>query len=351
MSKKKPVTEIFDNKKDLLKKTKKFAKLIKYANRIVFFTGAGVSTSAGIPDYRGPNGVWTCEEEGREPPKASKPWSEMSPTFAHMSIAKLHEMGKVKHVITQNVDTLHLKSGIKLENISELHGNPKKEICRTCGKQYLRNQSVITSEWIYEHAEERVCECGGDLRSSLIDFGMRLNKHILKKATEESKKADLFIVLGSSLRVTPACDLPQMCVKQGTGKLVICNLQKTQKDKFADICIHEKTDKIFFRVMKLLKIDVPYFESENKNEKKTQNQEKKKKKKKKKKKENQNEKENINEEENENENEKEKEIKKSFNEWCKKEAQKNNFKFKPEDFQEISEKIAIAMVKKNQNQR
>ncbi|KAJ3443430.1 nad-dependent protein deacetylase sirtuin-(6/7) family member [Anaeramoeba flamelloides] len=255
------LTEHLDNPKVLKKKVKKLAKLIRNSNYPVIHTGAGVSTSAGIPDYRGPNGVWTCRDQGRNVPYVKKPWNLLEPTYCHMTISKLIDLGLVKHLISQNTDGLHVHSGVSLDKISELHGNTNKEHCKDCETEYFRPFSVYDT-WTppNDHRSGRKCEnCGGLLYDTIINFGENLSKKEIDSGYKHSKKSDLSIVLGTSLKVTPAADLPMIPVKKKTGKMVIVNLQKTPLDDYASIRIFAKTDDVCKLLMKELEIPVLSF--------------------------------------------------------------------------------------------
>ncbi|KAJ3429593.1 nad-dependent protein deacetylase sirtuin-7 [Anaeramoeba flamelloides] len=252
-------TEYFDEEDELLKKVKKMAKMIRKAKKIVVYTGAGISTSAGIPDYRGPNGVWTCRNEGRKAPRVKKAWNLLEPTFAHMSIATLIERGIVKHLVSQNVDGLHVHSGVPLGKISELHGNTNKEYCQDCKKEYFRPFCVAESSTM-NHLTGRICdECGGSLMDSIINFGEILNPEIISRALNEAQNSDLSLIFGTSLRVAPANKLPTIPVENGNGKMAICNLQRTPLDSYSKLLVRGKTDKVFKLLMKELQIPVLSF--------------------------------------------------------------------------------------------
>jgi NAD-dependent SIR2 family protein deacetylase len=120
---------------NLQEKIKTCAKWIAEAEKVVAFTGAGISTESGLPDFRGPDGVWTRRDKGLPPPKTEKPWHMVEPNPAHMALVELQEMNKLDYLISQNVDNLHLKSGIKLENLAELHGNMTLMKCLQCNKK------------------------------------------------------------------------------------------------------------------------------------------------------------------------------------------------------------------------
>ena len=175
-----------------------------------------------------------------------------------MAIKKLVDDGLVKFVVSQNIDGLHLKSGIPVEKIAELHGNSNKEFCKKCNKVYLRNYRTRNATHVHDHKTGRKCICGEELFDSIINFGENLPEDELEKAEIQSTSADLAIVLGTSLRVSPACNLPLMIKPE--GKLIICNLQKTPFDeKHNSMVIHAKCDELMKNVMEILGIQIPDF--------------------------------------------------------------------------------------------
>ncbi|KAJ5067998.1 nad-dependent protein deacetylase sirtuin-7 [Anaeramoeba ignava] len=247
--------EYYESEQDLEEKVEKLAELIKKSQYIVVFTGAGISTAAGIPDYRGPRGVWTCINKGEEPP-ISKLWDEIQPTLTHMAIKKLVDYDIVKYIISQNTDNLHLQSGIPISKISEMHGNGKKEYCSKCKKIFYRSFPVRDPD-ASKHKTGRFCEdCGGELFDSIVDFGDKLPQLDLNRAFEHSKKADLVIVLGSSLQVSPTSEMPLYTLEndKNPGNLVIVNLQVTPKDQFASLKIFAESDIVMKLLMKKLGI-------------------------------------------------------------------------------------------------
>jgi len=264
------VKEHTENEEELDRKIKKLGELIKESKHVVFYTGAGVSTSAKIPDFRGPKGVWTLREKG-EMPKMEITMEQAQPTLCHMALVELQNQNILKYLVSQNVDGLHRRSGIKPELLSELHGNIYLEICEECGTEYLRNFSVtehagteVNTKGLQfremSHMTGRRCKnngCKGILRDSIVNFGESLPSYSLKKAKKESKESDLGIVLGSSLTVTPASDLPRR-----PSKLVIVNLQKTSLDNlcFEGLRIFAKTDIVMQKLMNELGITIPSFE-------------------------------------------------------------------------------------------
>ena len=227
-------------KKDLDQKIEILAQWLYEANYLVVFTGAGISTESGLPDFRGPKGLWTLQEKGLPPPPLSKPWEDMEPNRGHFAIIDLQKMGKLKFLISQNVDNLHLKSGINPDLLAELHGNRTKLRCTRCAK--IVNKADGYSK----------CSCGGNLISSVVDFGQSLPEKDLMLSFEHSSKCDLFIVLGSSLVVSPASDMPKEALRAG-AKLVIVNKGETPYDSYANLRFSENIGDVMPRAIKRLK--------------------------------------------------------------------------------------------------
>lgn len=247
--------EHFDDPETLHQEAKKIAKLIKESKHLVVYTGAGISTSANIPDYRGPNGVWTLAEKGIAPEGLNI--DQAFPTYSHYALVELMKKGYLKFVVSTNVDGLHRRSGIPKDNISELHGNCYKEYCSKCQKEYLRYfDTTKTVQRHWEHLTGRVCEdekCKGNLKDTIIHFGENLPVDEFEKALKNSKECDLALVLGTSMKVRPACDLPMVnCGKSKKGDLVICNLQITSFDDLTNVRVFAKTDEFMKVLMKEL---------------------------------------------------------------------------------------------------
>jgi NAD-dependent SIR2 family protein deacetylase len=213
----------------------------------VVFTGAGISTESGLPDFRGPDGVWTRRDKGLSPKPMSKSWDAVEPNSGHYAIVELQKMGKLKFLISQNVDNLHLKSGIRPEILAELHGNMTKMRCKRCEKTVDQSEGLIT------------CPCGGSLVSSVVDFGQSLPQKDLALSYEHSRQSDLFMVVGSSLVVTPAADMPREALMAG-AKLVILNQGETPFDAHAHLRFHEKIREVLPRAVKRLKRLMGWFE-------------------------------------------------------------------------------------------
>lgn len=264
--------EFFDNEEMLTKKVKKTVEWIKSSKHVIFFTGAGISTSAGIPDFRsgmdtvlptGP-GVWELQEKGvpHLNPKVT-PILRAIPTSTHMAVVKLHEAGLSKFTVSQNVDGLHRRSGIPPAELSELHGNTNLETCKKCGRQYLRDFETREAFHVFNHNTSRKCDnpsCQGQLQDSIINFGENLPEGELHKAFDNAQKADLCIVLGSSLRVRPACQVPEVVLANG-GKVIICNLQKIPQfpSSSRSMQIYSMCDVYMKRVLHELQMDIPKF--------------------------------------------------------------------------------------------
>ena len=242
----------------------KIADLILSSKQIVVFTGAGVSTESGIPDFRSPGGIWSRYDPAEatyqrfvssaETRKAH--WKiyqsglfggeDTKPNPAHHAIAELWEMGKLESVITQNVDNLHQKAGVPAEKVVELHGNMRWVKCLSCGK---RTPMPEVLKRVEEGVEEPHCEdCQGILKPEGVFFGEPLPEKALREATYYSQNCDLFIVIGSTLVVYPAAYMPSYAVQSG-AKLVIINLSPTPLDSQANILIQAKAGEAMSRVM------------------------------------------------------------------------------------------------------
>jgi mono-ADP-ribosyltransferase sirtuin 6 len=213
----------------------------------VFFTGAGISTESGLPDFRGPNGVWTRRDNGLPPRSMAVSWDSVAPNKGHYAIVELQKIGKLKFLISQNVDNLHLKSGIRLKLLAELHGNMTKLRCTRCQKTV--DQATAKSR----------CPCGGSLVSSVVDFGQSLPEEDLSLSFEHSRKSDLFVVVGSSLVVTPAAEMPKEALMAG-ARLVIINQGETPFDSHANLRFFEQIGSVLPKAVRKLKRLMGLFE-------------------------------------------------------------------------------------------
>jgi NAD-dependent SIR2 family protein deacetylase len=174
-------------------------------------------------------------------------WDSVEPNRGHLAIVALQALGKLQFLISQNVDNLHLKSGIHPDLLAELHGNMTKMRCTRCDTVHDRSSG------------KNRCHCSGELVSSVVNFGQPLPEKDLRRSFEHARKSDLLIVVGSSLVVTPAADMPREALMAG-GKLVIMNQGETPYDAHAHLRFHEKIGEVLPRVVKRLKRLMGYFE-------------------------------------------------------------------------------------------
>jgi NAD-dependent deacetylase len=235
------------NQQSLIEELKK---LLSESNRVVIFTGAGISTESGIPDFRSPGGLWskfqpidfrefmTSEEARKETWRrkiaVDRAVSHAEPNRGHRAIAHLVASKKVSSVITQNIDGLHQKSGISDEQVIELHGNGTYATCLDCQRRYELKDIFAAFE---SDEEPPVCDCGGFIKSATISFGQSMPFEPMRRAQSESKSCDLFIAIGSSLVVYPAAGFPAVA-KQNGSRLVILNRDPTDLDYLADLVLN-----------------------------------------------------------------------------------------------------------------
>ncbi len=224
---------------DLDQRISELAKLIQSSKYLVVFTGAGISTESGLRDFRGPDGLWTRRDKGL--PTPAQDWTNVEPNSGHIAIAELQKLGKLAFLISQNVDNLHLKSGVKPELLAELHGNLTKVRCVKCEFKMDRMEG------------ERECPlCGGKLVSSVVDFGDSLPVKDLTESYEHSQRCDLFLVVGSSLVVHPAAEMPRVALQAG-AKLVIINQGETPYDRHARLRFSEAVSEVLPAAVEKLK--------------------------------------------------------------------------------------------------
>ena len=231
----------------------RLAAMIDEARRVVVFTGAGMSTESGIPDFRSPGGVWSrmkpiyfqdfvaSEERRREAWgrafSGAAGWTGAKPNSGHFAVARLVQTGKAGVVITQNVDNLHQDSGVPEDRVIELHGNAGYATCLGCG---LRHELDDLRSPFLKHGILPACrDCGGIVKTAVISFGQSLPKDAWARAEDETLAADLYLVLGSSLTVFPAAGLPRMAWQAGVP-LVIVNRDPTPLDRLATLSLREE---------------------------------------------------------------------------------------------------------------
>ncbi|MCP4755563.1 MAG: hypothetical protein GY866_32270 [Proteobacteria bacterium] len=225
--------------RDLDQRIKTLAQWMVESERIVVFTGAGISTASGLPDFRGPDGVWTRRDKGLPPKDPKRDWSKSDPNIAHYAIVEMQNLGKLSFLISQNIDNLHLKSGIRFELLAELHGNVARYRCIRCERTYPKS------------SDRESCDCGGSFKSSVVDFGDSLPMDDLNESFRYSHNCDLFIVVGSSLVVTPAANLP-MEAHENKAKLVIINQGDTPLDYMAHLRFDEDIAEVLPKAVTML---------------------------------------------------------------------------------------------------
>lgn len=239
-------------------------RMLDEAANAVVFTGAGISTESGIPDFRSPGGVWSKmqpiyfddfvnSEEARRESWRRKFGNEdlmsgATPNKGHKAISKLVEQGVVSHVITQNIDNLHQDSGVPASKVIELHGNATYAKCLSCGKPY--DFEVLRAPFL-DRGEIVSCPaCKGLLKTATISFGQAMPETEMALAEEASLSCDLFIAIGSSLVVYPAAGFPTLAKRRG-ARLVIINREETDQDGFADLVIHDEIGDVLSSVVSL----------------------------------------------------------------------------------------------------
>jgi NAD-dependent deacetylase len=230
---------------------KALRELLSGSRRAVFFTGAGISTESGIPDFRSPGGVWSrmqpiyfqeflaSQEKRRESWRRRfdnrDGWVGAQPNRGHHAVAQLVASGKASAVITQNVDNLHQVSGVPEDKVVELHGNATYARCLRCA---LRSELAELEREFQASGAVGPCKaCGGILKSATISFGQPMPLLPMQRAHDATMACDLFIVLGSSLSVFPAADFPLRAKRNGAA-LVIVNRDPTEMDELANVVIH-----------------------------------------------------------------------------------------------------------------
>ncbi|XP_075156674.1 sirtuin 6 isoform X2 [Haematobia irritans] len=242
------IPEKFDDDDEIEIKVNKLVELLESSKHVVVHTGAGISTTAGIPDFRGPKGVWTLEEKG-EKPKLNISFDDAIPTITHMALKCLVAKGYVHYIISQNIDGLHLKSGLARCYLSELHGNMFIENCNKCRRQFVRSTACPTvGQKPCGGPCRRNCR-GGILIDNILDWEHDLPERDLDLALMHSTLADLNITLGTTLQIIPSGNLP-LKNKKYDGKLVICNLQPT-KHKICEVPLSWRG--IFWKIYQKIK--------------------------------------------------------------------------------------------------
>jgi NAD-dependent protein deacetylase/lipoamidase len=236
---------------DLETATAALRDLIESARQIVPFTGAGISTECGIPDFRSPGGLWTQnrpiefadflasremrDESWRRRFAMEESFAQAKPGRGHRALASLYRAGKVPGLVTQNIDNLHQVSGFAAADIVELHGNTTYALCLDCGERYELSWVRKKFESNGRHAPD--CRCGGAIKTATVSFGQAMPAEAMQRAEELTRNCDLFLAIGSSLVVWPAAGFPVMAKRNGAS-LVIINREPTEFDELADLVVH-----------------------------------------------------------------------------------------------------------------
>ena len=218
------------------------ARWIVECGHIVAFTGAGISTDSGIPDFRGPDGAWTRRDAGLPAPRWRVPPGRVEPNASHLSLVELQRLGKLEFLVTQNTDDLHRRSGIRPELLAELHGNGRFLRCLGCDRLHDRREvGWDARRWGPGYRTQRpvlgqpACpDCGGRLVSSVVNFGDPLPETELILAEHHARDCDLMLVLGSSLTVQPASSLVGLALRSG-ARVVLVNRGETPYDEVATL--------------------------------------------------------------------------------------------------------------------
>jgi NAD-dependent deacetylase len=230
------------------------SELISGAERILVFTGAGISTASGIPDYRGPQGVWKTRRpiyyqqfmDSEDHRKAywqqkmedAETWGVAGPNDVHQAIVQLEDAGKIEMVVTQNVDGLHALAGTSPEKLVEIHGTNREVECQVCGD---RTDPEPHFKSFRDTGECPLCHCGGILKTATISFGQSLRADEMARAFQAADHCDLVLALGSTLSVNPAASVPLYAAERGTP-YVIVNQGPTDHDQLRVVTFHIEGD-------------------------------------------------------------------------------------------------------------
>jgi NAD-dependent deacetylase len=227
--------------------------LMACATKVVAFTGAGISTECGIPDFRSPGGIWTKmrpiefdqflarqemrDESWRRRFAMEEQFGGAKPGRGHLALASLHRAGKLRAVVTQNIDNLHQISGIPESDVVELHGNTTYAACLDCAKRF--ELSWVKQKFTAGGGRSPDCpECGGYIKTATISFGQSMPEAAMRQANALAEDCDLFLAIGSSLVVWPAAGIPVLAKRNG-ARLVIINRDETDYDSVADLVVRE----------------------------------------------------------------------------------------------------------------
>ena len=226
--------------------------LVEEATVVVPFTGAGISTECGIPDFRSPGGLWTkmrpinfndflASDEARDESwrrrfAMQQQFGGVKPGRGHLALASLYKSGKIPGLITQNIDNLHQDSGISADHVVELHGNTTYAVCLDCAKRY--ELPWVQERFTASGGHSPDCpQCGGFIKTATVSFGQSMPESAMRRAQQLTESCDLFLAIGSSLVVWPAAGFP-LAAKRNGARLVIINRDETEFDEIADLVLH-----------------------------------------------------------------------------------------------------------------
>lgn len=240
---------------------------IRSASHVTALTGAGVSTASGIPDYRGPQGLWTRDPKAErlsdiryyisDPEIRAEAWRRRAagaptgaePNRAHHAMVELEQQGNLHAVVTQNVDGLHLRAGTSPDRLVEIHGTVLDVVCLDCED---RQPAGPVHDRVRAGESDPPCEdCGGILKSATVSFGQSLDPHDIQRAAAAAQAADVFLALGTSLTVYPVAGLPRLALDHG-ARLVIVNAQETPLDGDADVVLHDDVGDVLAALVEAL---------------------------------------------------------------------------------------------------
>lgn len=231
----------------------RLASMVAAASKIVVFTGAGISTESGIPDFRSPGGIWSKttpiyfedfiasedarREAWRRKVEVDRDMAKAEPNRGHRAVAALAERGLVRMVVTQNIDGLHQRSGIPDELLVELHGNGTYAQCLACKMRYELDPILTAFE--LDGTLPFCTACGGMVKTATVSFGQPMPVEAMERAERAATDCDLFIAVGSSLVVYPAAGFP-VVAKEAGARLIIVNREPTDHDPLADLVLHRE---------------------------------------------------------------------------------------------------------------
>jgi NAD-dependent deacetylase len=227
--------------------------LVEEATKVVPFTGAGISTECGIPDFRSPGGIWTkmrpidfgdfvASQEARDESwrrrfAMEEQFGGAKPGRGHRALAALYKTRKIPALITQNIDNLHQASGFSPDHVVELHGNTTYATCLDCAKRY--ELAWVRERFAASGGQAPDCvSCGGHIKTATVSFGQAMPEQAMRRAQELAESCDLFVAIGSSLVVWPAAGFP-LAAKRAGARLIIINREATDFDDIADLVIHD----------------------------------------------------------------------------------------------------------------